>query len=206
MVNGKAHRCLMLPFRLMLQTKSEIWLPMISSRRPGEINKIASLRTRSKSKLIDNYDKQPWIKRDQQDSPKRCWSCYWWYPFDKIVAMISHSTIPIPHKTIWTPQLRLPWVMNATQNLICHIHSILVLYVLNFNRMTRYEKRYMANNQLWYHTKHGNKYQNYSISQEICTRFCCALLCCGYAIVHNEFIWSIYPYSSGLLCWHWGNR
>ena len=46
----------------------------------------------------------------------------------------------------------------------------------------------------------------YSISQEICTRFCCALLCCGYAIVHNEFTWSIYPYSSGLLCWHWSNR
>ena len=46
----------------------------------------------------------------------------------------------------------------------------------------------------------------YSISQEICTRFCCALLCCGYAIVHHEFTWSIYPYSSGLLCWHWGNR
>ena len=46
----------------------------------------------------------------------------------------------------------------------------------------------------------------YSISQEKCTRFCCALLCCGYAIVHNEFTWSIYPYSSGLLCWHWGNR
>ena len=45
----------------------------------------------------------------------------------------------------------------------------------------------------------------YSISQEICTRFCCALLCCGYAIVHNEFTWSIYPYSSGLPCWHWGN-
>ena len=44
----------------------------------------------------------------------------------------------------------------------------------------------------------------YSISQNICTRFCCALLCCGYAIVHNEFTSSIYPYSSGLLCWHWG--
>ena len=41
---------------------------------------------------------------------------------------------------------------------------------------------------------------DYSISQEICTRFCCALLCSGYAIVHNEFTWSIYPYSSGLLC------
>ena len=47
---------------------------------------------------------------------------------------------------------------------------------------------------------------HYSISQEICTRFCCALLCRGYAIVHNEFTWSIYPYSSGLLCWHWDNR
>ena len=46
-------------------------------------------------------------------------------------------------------------------------------------------------------------YASYSISQEICTRFCCVLLCCGYAIVHNEFTWSIYPYSSGLLCWHW---
>ena len=46
----------------------------------------------------------------------------------------------------------------------------------------------------------------YSISQEICTRLCCALLCCGYTIVNNEFTWSIYPYSSGLLCWHWGNR
>ena len=46
----------------------------------------------------------------------------------------------------------------------------------------------------------------YSVSQEICTRFCCTLLCCGYAIVYNELTWSIYPYSSGLLCWHWGNR
>ena len=31
------------------------------------------------------------------------------------------------------------------------------------------------------------KHTTYSVSQEICTRFCCALLCCGYAIVHNEF-------------------
>ena len=47
---------------------------------------------------------------------------------------------------------------------------------------------------------------HYSISQEICTRFCGALHCCGYAIVYIEFTWRIYPYSSGLLCWHWGNR
>ena len=45
--------------------------------------------------------------------------------------------------------------------------------------------------------------RRYSISQEICTRFCCALLCCGYGIVQNEFTWSIYPYSSGLLFWYW---
>ena len=51
-----------------------------------------------------------------------------------------------------------------------------------------------------------NRVMTYSISQEICTRFCCALLCCGYAIIHNEFTLSIYPYSSGLLCWPWGNR
>ena len=56
------------------------------------------------------------------------------------------------------------------------------------------------------HTDNLSLPYSYSISQEICTRFCCALLCCGYAIVHNEFTWSIYPYSSGLLCWHWGNR
>ena len=46
----------------------------------------------------------------------------------------------------------------------------------------------------------------YSISQEIRKRVCWALRCCGYAIVHNEFTWSIHPYSSGLLCWHLGNR
>ena len=34
-------------------------------------------------------------------------------------------------------------------------------------------------------------YRVYSISQEICTRFCCALLGCGYAVVHNKFTWSI---------------
>ena len=56
------------------------------------------------------------------------------------------------------------------------------------------------------HIGRGSVNHKYSISQEICTRFCCALLCCGYVIVHNEFTWSIYPYSSGLLCWHWGNR
>ena len=52
----------------------------------------------------------------------------------------------------------------------------------------------------------GTTFLIYIISQEICTRFCCALLCCSYVIIHNEFKWSIYPYWSRLLCWHWGNR
>ena len=55
----------------------------------------------------------------------------------------------------------------------------------------------------WRHPFYSSDYYRYSIAQETCTRFCCALLCCGYAIVHNEFKWSIYPYSSGLLCWQW---
>ena len=65
-------------------------------------------------------------------------------------------------------------------------------------------KLYLFLRYRWYRAVNSDL--AYSISQEICTRFCCALLCCGYAIVHNEFTWSIYPYSSGLLCWHWGNR
>ena len=64
-----------------------------------------------------------------------------------------------------------------------------------------------SNSSLSFTSIHAVLYAHmYSISQEICTRFCCALLCCGYAIVHNELTWSIYPYSSGLFCWHWGNR
>ena len=59
---------------------------------------------------------------------------------------------------------------------------------------------------VWYCQRQCSYPKGYSISQVICTRFRCALLCCGYAIVNDEFTWSIYPYSSGLLCWHWGNR
>ena len=32
------------------------------------------------------------------------------------------------------------------------------------------------------------------------------LLCFALLWLCNEFTWSIYPYSSGLLCWHWCNR
>ena len=47
---------------------------------------------------------------------------------------------------------------------------------------------------------------SYSISQEICKSF--VVLC--FVVVMQSFIMNshiyIYPYSSGLLCWHWGNR
>ena len=38
---------------------------------------------------------------------------------------------------------------------------------------------------------------------------CCALFCCGYMViwwVSAGLLWSFYPYSSGLLHWHWGNH
>ena len=44
------------------------------------------------------------------------------------------------------------------------------------------------------------------IARNMHTVFCRALLFYGHVMVHNEFTWSINPYSSGLLCWHWGNR
>ena len=80
------------------------------------------------------------------------------------------------------------YIVSDTNILVC-IHQLYVTY--GFSSL--FKRNFLH-------------YAIYSISQEICTRFCCALLCCGYAIVHNEFTWSIYPYSSGMLCWHWGNR
>ena len=41
------------------------------------------------------------------------------------------------------------------------------------------------------------------ISQNIRTTSC-ALFSCGY--IGSRFVWSIYPYYSGLLHWHWGNH
>ena len=86
--------------------------------------------------------------------------------------------------------------------------------ILSWSGSQVLHQEWRCNSNYWFYGQlnsvyllHGqNRIWGYSISQEICTRFCCALLCCGYAIVHNEFTWSIYPYSSGLLCWHWGNR
>ena len=45
----------------------------------------------------------------------------------------------------------------------------------------------------------------HTISHEICT-WCFCLPCCGYIIVFSGFMGCIYPYPSGLLHWHWGNR
>ena len=35
--------------------------------------------------------------------------------------------------------------------------------------------------------------------------FCHALFHCGYIMIFNRFVWSIYSYLAGLLHWHWGN-
>ena len=117
----------------------------------------------------------------------------------------------ISFRSCWVPF----WTSNGTALLIfirishifvkdflkfCIVHKLIrdVLHLLLMYMHSRDDH--------WWVSVFKQQYHFYSISQEICTRFCCASLCCGYAIVHNEFTWSIYPYSSGLLCWHWGNR
>ena len=55
--------------------------------------------------------------------------------------------------------------------------------------------RLMTPSKSW--NRSSSTRMRYSKSQDICTRFCCALLCCGYAIVHNEFTWSIYHIHQG---------
>ena len=51
-----------------------------------------------------------------------------------------------------------------------------------------------------------SSYSDFSIFHEICIRFHCALFCCGYIVVWSGITWSIYPYPSGLLHWHWSNH
>ena len=49
-------------------------------------------------------------------------------------------------------------------------------------------------------------YLECSTFHEICAQFYCVLFCCGYIWF---FLWihrSFYPYSSGILHWHWGNH
>ena len=99
-----------------------------------------------------------------------------------------------PLYRLWICNVKL-FLPSRSRRVIQKINNYMVEYVSHFGTI-------WPHCSLWF----SMWWQIYSISQEICTRFCCALLCCGYAIVHNKFTWSIYPYSSGLLCWHWGNR
>ena len=56
----------------------------------------------------------------------------------------------------------------------------------------------------WAHTQ-NDPWSTSSISYEICTWFCSVLLFSYLFSVIIEFVWFIYPYSSGLLHWHWDN-
>ena len=102
------------------------------------------------------------------------------------------------------------WKKNREK---CHVRQFIYMHMWVLQYASVFTKSYSKCglnrlmhliNKLFsvFEMKEGSRdiiFRIYSISQEICTRFCCALLCCGYAIVHNEFTWSIYPYSSGLL-------
>ena len=127
------------------------------------------------------------------------------YVYCNIVFFRKFHTRHVLHKISFTSCNVLDWnfmitTITATTMAISYLQRMLnhSLFVLLDN---------LLHWCLFMIIKYIFAYQStYSISHEICTRFCCALLCCGYAIVHNEFTWSIYPYSSGLLCWHWGNH
>ena len=121
----------------------------------------------------------------------RCPCVKWWHGFLGHSWVLLNMPFLISFNTSWWPTLEPHWSSTTF-----HYHRILSLTKIRLTIQRAFEH--------WLFV--GCMLCTYSISQEICTLFCCALLCCGYAIVHNEFTWSIYPYSSGLLCWHWGNR
>ena len=127
-------------------------------------------------------------------------------PISHMIIVILHYVITLssayrkydPFAIVWGYVMKQWYVLYVFYILmICYWYRYMLniyhdtfLLVNSFCLNLTYEFRVLS--QETAHTK-------YSISQEICTWFCCALLCCGYAIVHNEFTWSIYPYSSGLL-------
>ena len=59
----------------------------------------------------------------------------------------------------------------------------------------------------WHIWVFSPQWVNYSTPHTTCTWFCCALFCWAYIIsVHRGFVWSIYPYPSELLRWHWDSH
>ena len=137
----------------------------------------------------------------RKDAPchylNQCWfliKCVLWLAPESDFTRCAPDINPWNEFQNYTIEIELrPHIPGAAElSKICFVH------VTEFYSISSYIK--LNANQIWFFIWKLNR------THEICTRFCCALLCCGYAIVHNEFTWSIYPYSSGLLCWHWGNR
>ena len=147
-----------------------------------------------KNKILENYTVLLGLK----------WLWVFWRFLVSLVRKIGHAISSTLYATFST--------FHICINFFEEINAIVTkIWSKTFNfMMESWAKETWTHGQCntWNHSNYTRETRvyEYSISQEICTRFCCALLCCGYAIVHNEYTWSIYPYSSGLLCWHWGNR
>ena len=132
---------------------------------------------------------------DHNNKHFHCWNCCGINDLNPILE----NPVPLIN-WLWDPLILLIKLAN-TLIMTVQFSS----FIPHDDFFCKFQQHQWASN--WKQRVTGNSpWLKYSISQEICTRFCCALLCCGYAIVHNEFTWSIYPYSSGLLCWHWGSR
>ena len=98
------------------------------------------------------------------------------------IQLPHHSPLVSFRRYFTTPDELLKWIFVVTQ-----FHLTLDAQSINLEACEKCRAR----------SETPSRSCVYSIAPEICTRFCCALLCCGYAIVHNEFAWSIYSYSSG---------
>ena len=139
--------------------------------------------------------------------PFHLWIRHWYYAISDLIRQRYLNVLCHFISTIWYD-----WYINWTNRTISIYAERLNMFYIELVKAYQCMTRALMSNDCYcpwcmstWQSNMNCRYQ-YSISQEICTQFCCALLCCGYTIVHNEFTWSIYPYSSGLLCWHWGNR
>ena len=119
---------------------------------------------------------------------------------------IHWSPVNSPHKGQWCGALMFSFICTWVNNWVIDLEAgepscSLWCYYNDANLFLKYivlnDKWYPDQDAMMAMSQISSCPDMYSISKEICTRFCCALLCCGYAIVHNEFTWSIYPYFLG---------
>ena len=110
-----------------------------------------------------------------------------WCPTSPVILIYSKTTPTVSSLKIWNtfPLMTPLWLVYHVQTILCYliVKTGITAYL---NKLLEYPTKWrlvmhMSKSRCMVITKHM-----YSIPREICTRFCCTLLCCGYAIVRNE--------------------